>query len=275
MPPTLRSRSSGSETDRSHVDLGGEVATSCGPAVAEGLRDRGGSAMPPSIRTAAPRRRAPRVLRLPEERSSRTATFVAARLQRVDDMRSDEPGAAGDKCPHPGGSLDEPSHGPQYRGVKPSLDPDPIAALRAALEAVAAGLDGAAVERATLERPPKPELGDYSTNAAMLVRRPRSVPHPARSPSGCASRLAERPRFERRADRGRRARDSSTYSSPIAGIGTAPSTCSGASGRPGARERVLVEFVSANPTGPVTWRAAGARPTATPWPACSPTPATR
>ena len=30
--------------------------------------------------------------------------------------------------------------------------PDPVAALRAALEAVAAGLDGAAVERATLEQ---------------------------------------------------------------------------------------------------------------------------
>src|SRR6266545_4957304 len=47
---------------------------------------------------------------------------------------------------------------------------DPLSELRAAVEdSVAALRDGEGETRPTLERPPRPELGDYSTNAAMLL----------------------------------------------------------------------------------------------------------
>src|SRR5581483_5291639 len=46
----------------------------------------------------------------------------------------------------------------------------PLDQLRDAIAAAAAALsDGGAAGKARLERPPKPELGDYSTNAAMLL----------------------------------------------------------------------------------------------------------
>ena len=129
--------------------------------------------------------------------------------------------------------------------------PDPVAALRAALEAVAAGLDGAAVERATLERPPKPELGDYSTNAAMLL-----APSVGAAPREIAERLRE-PLAERLGSSAERIEvagpgflnlflsDRWHRDATVDLLGAPPR-------RLGARERVLVEFVSANPTGPVT-----------------------
>ncbi|HMI80715.1 MAG TPA: hypothetical protein VK480_02895, partial [Solirubrobacterales bacterium] len=51
---------------------------------------------------------------------------------------------------------------------------DSVAALRGAVEGAARALrDGEPAEpRPTLERPPKPELGDYSSNAAMLLAGP-------------------------------------------------------------------------------------------------------
>ena len=95
------------------------------------------------------------------------------------------------------------------------------------------------------------------------ARAGRSARRRARSPSGCASELGAALGDERRADRGRRARASSTSSSPTAGTArrrrgdrSPPASGSGA-GRRGERERILVEFVSANPTGPLT--AAGGR----------------
>src|SRR5438477_4279205 len=56
--------------------------------------------------------------------------------------------------------------------------PDPVAQLRTAVESAAASIrDGGAGEVApTLERPPKAELGDYSTNAAMLLAPVRGEP---------------------------------------------------------------------------------------------------
>ncbi len=129
--------------------------------------------------------------------------------------------------------------------------PDPLAALRAVVEAVAAGLDGGAVERATLERPPKPELGDYSTNAAMLL-----APSVGAAPREIAERLRE-PLAERLGPSAERIE--------VAGPGflnlflsdhwhrDATVDLLGAPARPpGTGQRVLVEFVSANPTGPVT-----------------------
>ena len=145
--------------------------------------------------------------------------------------------------------------------METSFATDPVAALRRALERVAGGLDGGDVgDRLTLERPPKPDLGDYSTNAAMLLAPtvgapPREV---AERLSG-ALREALGPTAERvevagpgflnlfLSDRWHR---EATAGLLAAGDLLGASTLETA-------ERVLVEFVSANPTGPVT--AASAR----------------
>ncbi|MQA73233.1 MAG: arginine--tRNA ligase [Solirubrobacterales bacterium] len=134
-------------------------------------------------------------------------------------------------------------------------DPDPLAALRASVLAAAEGLDGAGGGRATLERPPKPELGDYSTNAAMLLAPALAAP---------SREVAERLRDALRGSLG-----SSAERIDVAGPGfvnvflsdrwhreaTASLLAAGdrlGTGRPERPLRVLVEFVSANPTGPVT-----------------------
>jgi arginyl-tRNA synthetase len=137
---------------------------------------------------------------------------------------------------------------------------DPLASLRAEVEGAAATLDGAADGQPTLERPPKPELGDYSTNAAMLL-----APALGSPPREIAEKLREElaGRLGARADRievagpgflnvflsdrwHREATASVLAAGDRFGTGTASEP-----------ERVLVEFVSANPTGPLT--AAGGR----------------
>jgi len=135
---------------------------------------------------------------------------------------------------------------------------DSVTALRGAVEASARALrDGEPIAtRPTLERPPKPELGDYSSNAAMLLAgvlgdNPRAV--------------AERLQAQLEADPGL-AGDldrievagpgfvnfflaDSWYLRALGGLLAAgedlgPSPTS-------EPEKVLVEFVSANPTGPI------------------------
>src|SRR4051812_15124900 len=83
------------------------------------------------------------------------------------------------------GSLPWRSRGPYDWPVTAT---DSIAALRSAVEAAARALrDGEESDpRRTLERPPKPELGDYSSNAAMLLAR-----HLADNPRTVAERLRE------------------------------------------------------------------------------------
>jgi arginyl-tRNA synthetase len=142
---------------------------------------------------------------------------------------------------------------------------DPVAELRAAVEAAVSTLrDGADAGRSqpTLERPPKPEFGDYSTNAAMLL-----APALGEQPRGTAEKLA---------DELGRSLDDSLEKVEVAGPGFLNLFLSDAwyrraagelasqgeeLGRPPkpetARERINVEFVSANPTGPIT--AAGGR----------------
>jgi arginyl-tRNA synthetase len=133
---------------------------------------------------------------------------------------------------------------------------DPIQELRGAVTAAVGELgDDAVTDREpTLERPPTAELGDYSTNAAMLLGPALGV-----APREVAGRLKEAlagrlgPEAERVEVAGpgflnlflaapwyRRA----TAEVLAAGEGF------GTSERRG--ERVLVEFVSANPTGPLT-----------------------
>src|SRR6476619_2673260 len=134
---------------------------------------------------------------------------------------------------------------------------DPLAELHAAIRSAAETLrDGAPQSVApTLERPPKPELGDYSTNAAMLLAPARG--QPAREIAGLlreelGTRLgpsAERievagPGFVNVSVADRWHRES------LAGLLEAGDEFG--RGSPERPERVLVEFVSANPTGPLT-----------------------
>jgi arginyl-tRNA synthetase len=137
---------------------------------------------------------------------------------------------------------------------------DPVTELRSAVEAAAEVLrDGAesGSARPTLERPPKPEFGDYSTNAAMLL-----APALGEQPRGTAEKLAAE------LDR---SLGGSLERVEVAGPGflnlfLADAWYRRAAGElaaqgdrlgrpPGAdqvTERVNIEFVSANPTGPVT-----------------------
>ncbi len=142
---------------------------------------------------------------------------------------------------------------------------DPVAELRSAVEAAASTLrDGAETGKSqpTLERPPKPEFGDYSTNAAMLL-----APALGEKPRGTAEKLA--------AELGK-SLEGSLEKVEVAGPGFLNLFLSDdwyrrAAGELAAQgerlgrppradettERVNVEFVSANPTGPIT--AAGGR----------------
>jgi arginyl-tRNA synthetase len=135
---------------------------------------------------------------------------------------------------------------------------DPVAELRAAVEGAAAVLRGGERDGAsalTLERPPKQEFGDYSTNAAMLL-----APALGEQPRGTATRLAEELEQSLK---------DSLEKVEVAGPGFLNLFLSDAWYRRAAaelaaagddlgrqegtrEERINIEFVSANPTGPLT-----------------------
>ena len=138
------------------------------------------------------------------------------------------------------------------------MSPDPIAELKGLLEAAVEKVSGGHSVELSLERPRRSEQGDYSSNVAMLVA---GVLREA--PPAIAKRLAEDlsarlgPRSERievanpgflnlfLADR--------WYRESVEAVLSKDSF-----GRSGPRKPgVLLEFVSANPTGPLT--AAGGR----------------
>jgi arginyl-tRNA synthetase len=138
--------------------------------------------------------------------------------------------------------------------------PTPLDGLREAVLAVAGELQGepsgktAARGGIVLERPPRADFGDYSTNAALLLAPVVSAP-----PREVAERLGSA--LERRLG-------ASLERFEVAGPGflnlflagswligslaevLGSGEAFGADGA-GARERILVEFVSANPTGPM------------------------
>ena len=137
---------------------------------------------------------------------------------------------------------------------------DPVARLRDAVRDAAAELGGdGSGGSPTLERPPRAELGDYSTNAAMLLAPVIGAP-----PREIAERLSEPLAAKLGADVDR---------IEIAGPGFLNFHLADRWCREGVRrilaagedfgaqpqrdDRVAVEFVSANPTGPLT--AAGGR----------------
>jgi arginyl-tRNA synthetase len=139
-------------------------------------------------------------------------------------------------------------------------DPDadagqaPLAQLTHAVEAVALELAPAGQGRQlTLERPPSAELGDYSTNAALVLASAART-SPRELAQGIGAGLAERLH-------GRLARfevagpgflnlhlDDAWHRQSLAAV-LAAGKHFGAGGA--ERERILVEFVSANPTGPM------------------------
>jgi arginyl-tRNA synthetase len=135
---------------------------------------------------------------------------------------------------------------------------DSVAELRSAVSRAARTLrEGeASGPEPSLDRPPKPELGDYSSNAAMLLAAPLGE-----SPREVAERL----RLELERDLGA---DGSVERIEVAGPGflnlflsdrwyrRSMANIAAAGDRLGptptdAPERILIEFVSANPTGPL------------------------
>jgi arginyl-tRNA synthetase len=137
---------------------------------------------------------------------------------------------------------------------------DPVAELRSAVEAAATSLlDGAErpTSQPTLERPPKPEFGDYSTNAAMLL-----APALGEQPRGTAEKLAEAlgKSLEGTVDRVEVAGPGflnlfladSWYRRAAADLAEQADRLGRPPGAEQVTERINVEFVSANPTGPVT-----------------------
>ena len=145
---------------------------------------------------------------------------------------------------------------PAANDSSPSGSPDqPLAGLRAALLATVAELGGDGEPVApTLERPKRAEFGDYSTNAALLLA-PRLGSPPRELAERLGAMLAQRlgEEVERYDVAGpgfvnlfmsagwcRRALAAALAAGPRFGAGGAA-----------VPERVLVEFVSANPTGPM------------------------
>jgi arginyl-tRNA synthetase len=135
---------------------------------------------------------------------------------------------------------------------------DPIAELRAAVAVAARALrDGeTAGPEPTLDRPPKPELGDYSSNAAMLLaaplgEAPRDVA--ARLSTELLGALGAEGSLERVEVAGpgfvNLFLSDDWYRRAMAGLAAAGERL-GPAPTP-SPERILVEFVSANPTGPL------------------------
>ena len=134
----------------------------------------------------------------------------------------------------------------------------PLDDLRSALLETAAELraDRPAPSAApTLERPPRAELGDYSTNAAMLLApvlkaAPRSIAE--QLGSGLDARLGDRlARVEVAGPGFLNVFLADAWYADAAARVLAAGEEYGA-GRPAVAERINVEFVSANPTGPLT-----------------------
>lgn len=132
--------------------------------------------------------------------------------------------------------------------------PDPLAALAAAVEEVAVELAPAGAGRAvTLERPPSAELGDYSTNAALvLASAARKAPRKLAGEIGASLLERLQGRLERFETAGpgflNLHLDDGWHRQSLTAVLTGGSRFGSGAAQ---RERILVEFVSANPTGPM------------------------
>src|SRR4051794_14026004 len=131
---------------------------------------------------------------------------------------------------------------------------DPVAELQeAVLDAAAELADGKRPGAARLSRPPKPDFGDYSSNAPMLL-----APSMSQPPREVATRLGELV-IRRLGDDVARVdvagpgflnlfMSEQWFRNALARIADAGDDFG--RGSPEQQERVQVEFVSANPTGP-------------------------
>jgi arginyl-tRNA synthetase len=138
-----------------------------------------------------------------------------------------------------------------------TLSSTPLDDLRAAVLGAARELAGAPLDggRAiTLERPPSPDFGDYSTNAALLLASPlRSSPREVAQRLGSALQSTLGTQLERFEVAGPGFLNLFLADSWLVGA-LAQALAAGDSfgaGEIQPRERILVEFVSANPTGPM------------------------
>jgi arginyl-tRNA synthetase len=133
---------------------------------------------------------------------------------------------------------------------------DPVRELRDAVAAAAAELRGGSLsEPPALARPKKADFGDYSTNAAMLLAPSLGAP-----PREIAEKLGGELRRTLGADLERvdvagpgflnLFMSDAWCGRSLAGLLEAGERIG--AGSPAVRERVNVEFVSANPTGPIT-----------------------
>ena len=138
---------------------------------------------------------------------------------------------------------------------------DPVSQLQGTIAEVASELRGdGAAQTATLQRPPRPDFGDYSTNAAMML-----APALGQAPREVAERLGQAlgQRLGPAVDRLEVAGPGFLnlfmadpwYLDALAGMLAAGERFG--AGEPEVAECINVEFVSANPTGPLT--AASAR----------------
>ncbi len=139
------------------------------------------------------------------------------------------------------------------------MSPTTIEGIRAAVLAAATALAGEEVahrHEIALERPPRPELGDYSTNAALLLAKGLATP-----PREVAERLGAQLALElgESLDRFEVAGPGflnlfladAWFAGAVRDVLDAGEAFGSGAVRGGASERVLVEFVSANPTGPM------------------------
>jgi arginyl-tRNA synthetase len=132
---------------------------------------------------------------------------------------------------------------------------DPVKELSDAVAAAAESLGGAPAKAPTLERPPQADLGDYSTNAAMMLAGVLKQP-PREIAEQLGAALAERlgPELERFEVAGPGflnlfLSDEWCREASAAALAAGEGYGATVQKRP---ERVDVEFVSANPTGPIT-----------------------
>jgi arginyl-tRNA synthetase len=131
---------------------------------------------------------------------------------------------------------------------------DPVTQLSSTVGAAAAAVAGdGRVEQPKLDRPPRPDFGDYSTNAAMLL-----APTLGEAPRAIAERLGDElgERLGAAVERVEIAGPGflnlfmadAWYLDALAALLAAGERY----GAGGGGERLNVEFVSANPTGPIT-----------------------
>src|SRR5205823_8780899 len=134
------------------------------------------------------------------------------------------------------------------------MSSDPIQALEGVVSAAAVDLSGAPIAGAKLERPPRADFGDFSSNAPMLL-----APVMRDQPRAVAERLGERvsealgPALDRVEVAGPGFLNLFLADAWFReALGAAAAAGEDYGRNPETGQRFLVEFVSANPTGPIT-----------------------